>query len=423
MAGTVVNAGPIVVQKYGGTSIATTERILAIADRIQASLIDTPRLVIVLSAMGSTTDELVHLGHQVARQPQGREMDVLLASGEQVSVSLLSLALQDKSIPAISLTAAQCEIRTDSEFNAAHIQSTDTKRILGELAEQRVVIITGFQGLTTTHDVTTLGRGGSDITAAAIAAALRASVCEICTDVDGILSADPSLVPNARLWAQITYGEMIEMASSGSKVIHPRAVEICMAHCIPIHVRSSFHHENGTWIRGGNEMVDEQAAVVGVSSDNQIAKITLRDVPDQPGMAARVFGDLAKEGINVRLIIQSASAEGRGRITFVLNEKYTGEAAKLVEQWKSEGVSSDGIIDRDVAKISIVGSRLASTPGLAARMFTVLAREEINIDCISSSEMKVACVISAEYLDRAVRTVHEEFFQQDSAVDASQAPS
>ncbi len=423
MAGTVGSPDSIVVQKYGGTSIATTERILAIADRIQASLIDTPRLVVVLSAMGSTTDELVHLGHQVTRQPKGREMDVLLATGEQVSVSLLGLALQDKSIPAISLTASQCEIRTNTEFNAARIESIDTQRILGELGEQRVVIVTGFQGVTTTHDVTTLGRGGSDITAAAIAAALGASVCEICTDVDGILSADPNLIPNARLLARITYEEVIEMASSGAKVIHPRAAEVCMAYRIPIHVRSSFNREKGTWICGGNEMVDERAAVVGVSSDTQIAKITLRDVPDQPGMAARVFRDLAKEGISVRLIIQSASAEGRGRITFVLDDKYAGGAAKLVEQWKREGVSSDGIIDHNVAKISIVGSRLASTPGLAARMFTVLAREGINIDCISSSEMKVACVISAEHLDRAVRTVHEEFFQQDSAVDASQAPS
>ena len=413
--------GPVVVQKYGGTSVATPHRLLAIADRIAACLPDTPRLVVVLSAMGKTTDDLVSLAQRVARQPQGREMDLLLATGEQVSVSLLGLALQDKGIPAISLTAAQCGIRTDSTFNIARIQSIDTRRILGELDAGRVVIITGFQGVTPNHDVTTLGRGGSDITGAAVAAALEATVCEIYTDVDGVLSADPNRVPGARLWPEITYEEAIEMASSGAKVLHPRAAEVCMAYGIPIHVRSSFHRGEGTWIRGGDEMVKEQAAVVGVSSDKQIAKITLRDVPDRPGMAARVFQDLAAEGISVRLIIQSASAEGRGRITFVLDEEYADGAARLVERWKSEGVTSDGIVEHDVAKISIVGSRLASTPGLAARMFAVLAREGINIDCISSSEMKVACVIGAEHLDRAVRAVHEEFFPQGSAVDASQA--
>ena len=415
------DAGPIVVQKYGGTSVATPHRILAIADRIAACLPDTPRLVVVLSAMGKTTDELVSLAHQVAGQPQGREMDLLLATGEQVSVSLLGLALQDKGIRAISLTAAQCGIRTDSAFNIARIQSIDTRRILGELDARRVVIITGFQGVTTNHDVTTLGRGGSDITGAAVAAALGASVCEICTDVDGVLSADPNRVPGARLWPEITHEEAIEMASSGAKVLHPRAAEVCMAYGIPIHVRSSFHRGEGTWIRGGNEMVKEQAAVVGVSSDKQITKITLCDVPDRPGMTARVFQDLAAEGISIRLIIQSASAAGRGRITFVLDDEYADCAAQLVERWKSEGVTSKGIVEHDVAKISIVGSQLASTPGLAARMFAVLAREGINIDCISSSEMKVACVIAAEHLDRAVRAVHEEFFRQGSAVDASQA--
>ena len=403
-------ARSIVVQKYGGTSVATPERIRAIADRIAASLTDSPHLVVVLSAMGKTTDGLVALAHEVAASPKGREMDLLLATGEQVSVSLLGLALQDKGVAAISLTAAQCGIRTDAAFNIARIESIDTRRILGELDRGRVVIITGFQGVTLEDEVTTLGRGGSDITGAAVAAAVSARVCEICTDVDGVLSADPNLVPHARRWPAISYEEAVEMASSGAKVLHPRAAEVCMAYGIPIHVRSSFHTREGTWIVGSDDMVMEQAAVVGVSSDKKIAKVTLLDVPDRPGMAAHVFRDLAADGISVRLIIQTASSEGRGRITFVLDAEYTDGAAKLVDRWRADGVAAEGLIERDVAKISIVGSRLASTPGLAARMFSVLAREGINIDCISSSEMKVACVIGAEHVDRAVRAVHDEFF-------------
>ena len=324
-------------------------------------------------------------------------------------MSLLGLALQDKGVAATSLTAAQCGIRTDAAFNIARIESIDTRRILGELDRGRVVIITGFQGVTLEHEVTTLGRGGSDITGAAVAAAVSARVCEICTDVDGVLSADPNLVPHARQWPAISYEEAVEMASSGAKVLHPRAAEVCMAYGIPIHVRSSFHTQEGTWIVGSDDMM-EQAAVVGVSSDKKIAKVTLLDVPDRPGMAAHVFQDLATDGISVRLIIQTASSEGRGRITFVLDAEYTDGAAKLVDRWRADGVAAEGLIERDVAKISIVGSRLASTPGLAARMFSVLAREGINIDCISSSEMKVACVIGAEHVDRAVRAVHDEFF-------------
>ena len=403
--------GPIVVQKYGGSSVATTEQICAVAERICQCLPAQPRLVVVLSAMGKTTDQLVALAHEVAQQPRGREMDLLLATGEQVAVSLLGLALQEKGVPVVSLTAAQCGIRTDSAFNLARIQSIDTRRLLQELKAGRVVIITGFQGVTGEDEVTTLGRGGSDITSAAVAAALHASVCEICTDVDGVLSADPSSVPvaTATLWSELSFEEVIEMASSGAKVLHPRAAEICMAYGIPIHVRSSFHMGEGTWIRGGVNAM-EQAEVVGVSSDQEIAKVTLLNVPDRPGMAAKVFQDLAAENIAVRLIIQSASSDDRGRITFILDAELTGRAARLVDRWKTEGITTDGVIEREVAKISIVGSRLASTPGLAARMFAVLAREGINIDCISSSEMKVACVISAAHVDRAVRAVHDEFF-------------
>ena len=403
---------PIVVQKFGGSSVGSPERIGAIADRIVGVVKDNPRLVVVLSAMGRTTDELVTLAHGVSRSPTGREMDLLLATGEQVSVSLLGLALQDRGVPAVSLTAAQCGIHTDDVFNLARIQSIDTQRIHRELDSGRVVIITGFQGVTSTYEVTTLGRGGSDITGAAMAVALGASVCEIYTDVDGVFSGDPRMVPNAHRWPEISFEVAIEMASSGARVLHPRAAEVCMAYGMPIHVRSSFTMREGTWIRGENDMVMEQAAVVGVSSDTKIAKVTLLDVPDRPGLAARVFQDLAARDISVRLIIQSASSEGRGRITFVLDESFVEAAARLADAWKSAGMASEAVVEHNVAKISIVGSRLASTPGLAARMFDVLGRAGINIDCISSSEMKIACVIAAERLEEAVKVVHDEFFSE-----------
>ena len=400
----------IVVQKYGGSSIADPDRVVGVANRIKGSLEQIGRLVVVVSAMGDTTDSLVELAQKVSRYPSGREMDLLLASGEQVAVSALGLALQDRGIPAISLTASQCGIRTNGVFNLARIRSIDTRRILEELDEGRVVIITGFQGVNEAEEITTLGRGGSDVTAAAVAAALGASVCEICTDVPGVSSADPQLVGNVRVWPELSYEEAIELASSGAKVLHPRAAEICMSYRIPIHVRSSFSDDSGTWIKAGDSTM-EQAEVVGVTSDKGIAKITLLNVADAPGTAAQLFEELADQSISIRLIIQSASSEDRARITFILDEEFVASASVVLERWKTEGLTSDVLIEGDVAKISIVGSRLGSTPGLAARMFKTLATEGINIDCISSSEMKVACVIGASCLDRAVKAVHAEFFK------------
>ena len=402
-------ADGLVGQKYGGTSISNPDKVIAVAERVKRRLATVKRLVVVVSAMGDSADELVALAQKVSRQPRGREMDLLLASGEQVAVSTLSLALQDRGVDAISLTAAQCGIRTDGVFNLARIRSIDTRRIVGELDAGRVVIITGFQGITESDEITTLGRGGSDVTGAAVAAALGASVCEICTDVAGVLSADPRLVVGARKWSEISYEEAIELASSGAKVLHPRAAEICMSYEIPIHVRSSFTDESGTWIRSGGSIM-EQAEVVGVTSDKEIAKITLLNVADRPGTAAQLFEELAEKQIGIRLIIQSASSESRARITFIVDEQFVDGAVEVVEKWKTSQLASDVLVERDVAKISIIGSRLASTPGLAARMFKVLAREGINIDCISSSEMKVACVIASRHLERAVKTVHNEFF-------------
>ena len=405
----------VLVQKYGGSSIATSEMILRVADRIRDCRYDFPKIAVAVSAMGKTTDQLVSLAHQVSNQPRGREMDLLLASGEQIAVSLLGLALQAKGIKAISLTAAQCGIQTDGVFNRAKVRSIDTRRLVRELETGNVVIVTGFQGITKMDEITTLGRGGGDITGAALAAALEADVCEICTDVDGVFSADPSVVQNARLLKNLSYEEAVELASSGAKVLHPRAAEICMRHNIPIHVRSSSHRQEGTWIRGGTSAMEE-AAVVGVSSDNGLVKVTLRSVPDKPGVAARIFQDLADADINVRLIIQNAGAQKQARITFILELEYLSSVSNLFEKWRQDSITSDSIIERDVATISIIGSRLSSTPGLAARMFSVLHNHGINIDCISSSEMKISCVIAGNHLKQAVQIVHEEFFDDSPEI-------
>jgi aspartate kinase len=409
-----MSLGSIVVQKYGGSSVATAEKILAIAARIKTILETTPHLVVAVSAMGKTTDQLVALARQVSSNPHGRDYDLLLASGEQVAVATLALALQGKGVPAIALTGAQCNIRTDGSWNRARIQSIDTARIEEELHKGRVVIVAGFQGVTENDEVTTLGRGGGDITGAAVAAALNASVCEICTDVDGVLSADPNVVPDARFWPEITYEEAIEMASSGAKVLHPRAAEICHSYKIPIHVRSSFHLRQGTWIREGAKTMEE-ALVVGVTSDKKIAKVTLLSVPDRPGVAAQIFEDVAAKDINIRLIIQSAAADHRAGITFIIEEDLAEEAGKLVAEWKKKGLAADGMVETGVATIAIIGSRLAATPGLAGRMFAALARQGINVDCISSSEMTVSCVISSDHVAQAVRAVHTEFFANTPA--------
>ena len=413
-----MSLGPIVVQKYGGSSVATAERILAIADRVKTYLETAPHLVVAVSAMGKTTDQLVALARQVSRNPHGRDYDLLLASGEQVAVATLALALQDKGVPAVALTGAQCNIRTDGSFSRARIQSIDTARIEEELAKGKVVIVAGFQGVTENDEVTTLGRGGGDITGAAVAAALKASVCEICTDVDGVLSADPNVVSDARFWPELTYEEAIEMASSGAKVLHTRAAEICMSFKIPIHIRSSLHLKQGTWIHeGANSM--EEAEVTGVTSDKKIAKVTLLNVPDEPGVAAHIFRDVSARDINIRLIIQSAAADHRAGITFIIEDEFADIARKLVADWKQKGLTTEGTVETGVATIAIIGSRLAATPGLAGRMFAALANERINVDCISSSEMTVSCVIASDQADRAVRSVHDEFFANAPAKKAA----
>ncbi len=409
-----MSLGRIVVQKYGGSSVATAEKILAIAERVKTCLETMPHLVVAVSAMGKTTDQLVALARQVSSNPHGRDYDLLLASGEQVAVATLALALHDKGVAAIGLTGAQCNIRTDGSFNRARIQSIDTERIEQELRKGKVVIVAGFQGVTDNDEITTLGRGGGDITGAAVAAALNASVCEICTDVDGVLSADPNVVSNPRFWPELTYEEAIEMASSGAKVLHPRAAEICMSYKIPIHIRSSFHMREGTWIREGAKSMEE-AEVVGVTSDKKIAKITLLNVPDEPGIAAQIFKDVADKDINIRLIIQSAAADHRAGITFIIEDEFADLARRLVSEWKEKGLAREGMVEKDWATIAIIGHRLAATPGLSARMFAALSNAGINVDCISSSEMTLSCIIKRDQIERGVKVVHDEFFTNQEA--------
>ncbi len=408
----------LLVQKYGGSSVATPDHIRNVADRIIACRQEARHMVVAVSAMGKTTDQLIAMAGQVSSRPTGREMDQLLACGETIAVSLLSLALQDRGVPAISLTAAQCGIRTDGSFNRARIANVETGRLVHELESGRVVIVAGFQGITGNHEITTLGRGGGDITGAALAAALQAPVCEICTDVDGVYTADPNVVEGARLVPEMSYEEAIELAASGAKVLHPRAAEICMQYDVPIHVRSTFHRRPGTWIRGG---MMENAAVVGITSDKKIAKVTLLEVRDEPGLAAVIFRELAREDVNVRLIIQAAATHDRNRITFVTDNDQVDRIRELEAAWKRRRIVGDVQVDLDVAKIAIVGSRIASTPGLAARMFTALAKVGVNIDCISTSEMKVSCVIGRDDLDKAVRAVHAEFFGTASTSRASRS--
>lgn len=404
----------VLVQKYGGSSVATPEKVLAVAERIASRRREHAHVVVAVSAMGKTTDQLIAMAREVSPAPKGREMDLLLASGEQIAVSMVGLALQASGVPAVSLTASQCGIQTDGSFNRARVHGVETRRLVAELGAGRVVIVAGFQGVTENDDITTLGRGGGDITGAVLAAALQAKVYENCTDVDGVYTADPRVVPSATRIPHLSYEECIELAASGAKVLHPRAAEICMQYTIPIHVRHSFSGRIGTWVGEGASNM-ERPSVVGVTTDSKIAKVTLLDVRDQPGIAAHVFRDLADAEINVRLIIQAAPSHDRNRITFIIESADLDALKALVPAWKKSKTVGRVEIDTDVAKIAIVGSRIASTPGLAARMFSALAEHGINIDCISTSEMKVSCIIAGKHLDEAARAVHGAFFDLPAA--------
>lgn len=396
----------LVVQKYGGTSVGSIERIKGVAKRVAATCDAGHRVAVVVSAMSGETNRLLSLAKQIAVQPDERESDVLVSTGEQVSVALLAMALKEMGYPAFSLLGHQVQIETDSAFGRARIRRINADRLLSGLQEGHIVVVAGFQGVDAEDNITTLGRGGSDTTAVAIAAAVKADVCEIYTDVDGVYSADPRICPHARKLSRISYDEMLELASLGAKVLQIRSVEFAKRYQVPVHVRSSFSPDEGTWLVQ-EEPSMEDVTVSGVTSDLDQAKITLLHVPDRPGLAAKVFGPIADDNVVVDMIIQNASADGFTDLTFTVPKGDVPKALARVQSAVPEIGAQGVVFDTDVAKVSIVGLGMRSHAGIAARMFQILAREGINIQMISTSEIKISVVIDAKYTELAVRVLHD----------------
>jgi aspartate kinase len=399
----------LVVQKYGGSSVANAERILHVARRVAGRKSGGDDLVVTVSAMGDTTDELIALARQVTGRPADREMDLLLSTGEIVSCTLVAMALRDLGVPACSFTGAQAGIRTDRTHGRARILSVEPERIGGCLAEGQVAIIAGFQGITPETDITTLGRGGSDTTAVALAAALKASRCEIYTDVEGVYTCDPRVEPRARKLKEISYEEMLEMASQGARVMHPRAVELGAIYDMPILVASSMVEAPGTLIHGVIEM-EPANKVRGISHDSSIAKVTVQGVPDRPGAAAEIFWRLGEANLTADSIVQNASAHGpRTDLTFTVCVDDLRRAVETISPVVKE-VGAEGILtDDSMAKVSIVGTGVLNTPGYAPRMFKALADAGINIELITTSEIRITCIIHQDRIRDAVQVLHSTF--------------
>jgi aspartate kinase len=410
---------PIIVQKYGGTSVGSVERILAVADRVVAAREAGNDVVVAVSAMGHTTDELFEMARRITDLPDPRELDMLLTAGERIAMSMLGIALNARGCKAASYTGSQAGIITDTRHGAAKIIEIRPKRILEALADGNVVVLAGFQGLSSAYEITTLGRGGSDLTAVAMAAALDAEVCEIYTDVAGIFTADPRLQTDARKLDRISYEEMLELAAAGARVLYPRSVEYARRHGVRLHVRSSFVDDAGTWVQEVTEGDMEGVMISGVALDDDEAKVTLDRVPDNPGVAAKVFKAVAEESINVDMIVQNVSHDGRTDLSFTapladlqLLENVLG---RIVKEIGAERFT----IDDGVAKISLVGAGMKSHPGVAADMFDVLAAEGINIEMISTSPIRISCVIRKADGERAVQAVHERFGLSSDGTSAS----
>ncbi len=398
----------LIVQKYGGSSVADAGRISRVARRIAGVRTKDHNVVVVVSAMGDSTDNLMQLVKEITDSPPERELDVVLSTGEQVSIALLAMAVNDLGIPVISLTGYQVGIFTDNVHNKASILNIETKRLREEIKQGNVVIVAGFQGVNQLNDITTLGRGGSDTTAVALAAALGADVCEIYTDVDGVYTTDPHIVPEARKLDQVSYCEMLELANLGAAVLHPRSVELAMNYGITIHVRSSFNDHSGTIVREVESM-EKALVVTGVAYDLDVAKIGLYNVYDKPGIAYKLFRNLADESINVDMIVQGAMHDERNDISFTCTQGDLNKALEVVEKL-TDDLGADGVTSDDsVAKVSIVGAGMISNPGVAALMFEALSKEGINIEMISTSEIKISCIIKADQVTKAVRSLHKKF--------------
>lgn len=400
-------AVPVVVQKFGGTSVGSLERIQAVAARVKATADAGNDVVVVVSAMSGETNRLLGLGQGLSQRPSRREMDSLVSTGEQVSSSLLSIALEELGAKAQSLTGHQTGIKTDGVFSKARIHRIDVDPLRTMLAAGTVPVIAGFQGLDGIGNITTLGRGGTDTTAVAVAAALQADVCEIYTDVDGVYTTDPNVCPDAQKVGQITFEEMLELASLGAKVLQIRSVEVAMKYGIPIHVRSSFSDAEGTLVGGADAL--ESVVVRGVACDRNEVKVTIRALPDEPGVVAHVFEALAGHSISVDMIIQTAALDGRTDLTFSVTQTDYDNAREVAEQVARDIGAGQVALDSDVAKVSIVGAGMRSHVGIAAKMFRLLADAGINIDAITTSEIRVSCLVDQVRGDEAVRTLHAGF--------------
>jgi len=401
----------LIVQKYGGTSVGTPARIKAVAQRVAATQAAGDNVIVVVSAMAGETNRLLELAGAVSGQPDARETDVLLATGEQVSVALLAMALDDLQVPAQSFLGHQIRISTNSVFGRARIKSIDAESMLDAVKGGRVAVVAGFQGVDEDSNITTLGRGGSDTSAVAVAAAVKADVCEIYTDVDGVYTTDPRICPNARKLARISFDEMLELASLGAKVLQIRSVEFAKRYNVPVHVRSSFSDEPGTWVVQEDSNM-EDVLVTGVAHDLNEAKITLQRVPDRPGLAAKILTPIADAHIVVDMIIQNASEDGFTDLTFTVPRTDHQKALAMVKEMAAE-IGAGGVTSNtSIAKVSVVGLGMRSHAGVAARMFQVLAQEGINIQMISTSEIKVSAVIDAKYTELAVRSLHQALIEE-----------
>lgn len=405
----------LVVKKFGGSSVATTEKIMAVARRVLDDKEPDDKVVVVVSAMGDTTDDLIQMAKAVTDKPYGREMDMLLATGEQVSIALLAMAFASLGQPAVSLTGFQAGIATTNAYNKGKIKTVKPDRVLAELAAGKIVVVAGFQGMTAGGDITTLGRGGSDTTAVALAGAMQADVCEIYTDVDGVYSADPRVVKTARRMKEITYNEMLEMARLGAVVMQPRSVEMGKHYGVPIHVRSTFSREPGTIIREVYTVEEKEFIIRGVTHDSNVAKVAILGVPDRPGIAYKVFSALAQANIDVDMIVQSIRNADKNinDIVFTIAQPDLPIARQIIDEvGKTIGVIGV-VVDENVAKVSVVGAGMYGSPGIAAAMFGALADAGVNIEVISTSEISISCLIQADKVKEAVAAIHARFFKDE----------
>ena len=400
----------LIVKKFGGSSVANKTRIFRVAERCIEDYRAGHDVVVVLSAMGDTTDDLIAMAHSIHANPKKRELDMLLTTGEQVSVSLMAMAMQSLDVPAVSLNAFQVQMHSTERYGNARFKRIDTDRITHELDSRKIVIVTGFQGVNKYDDLTTLGRGGSDTTAVALAAALHADRCEIFTDVDGVYTADPRIVKNAMKLDEVTYDEMLELASLGAKVLHNRSVEMAKKYGVELVVRSSLNRSEGTVIKEKVKM--EKMLITGVAADTNTARISVIGVDDQPGTAFRIFNTLAKNNINVDIILQSVGRDGTKDISFTVSEDDLDDAIHILEDHKEALTIKEITSNRDVAKISVVGAGMMSNPGVAAKMFETLYNARININMIATSEIRITVLVDKKDVEKALNALHDGFAGQ-----------